>query len=119
MSRTNTEPFHQIVRNDTLGLRTAFFYERGARPATTPILVGSYVVLRKPLPDTPMTQYMIMDGSNVAAIQISYPTPEDCHTAVTQFREKNKVAHLHLAAGTKKPRKYAWSIKKNRRQEAA
>ncbi|WP_321891742.1 beta-hexosaminidase [Paraburkholderia tropica] len=79
-------PESQQSRRDTLGLRSVVFYDPRAPRPTTPVMVGQYVVARRPLLDSIYTLYMILDGKTVVRTQISYPSEEDCASAVVRHR---------------------------------
>ncbi|WP_186137371.1 beta-hexosaminidase [Burkholderia gladioli] len=84
--------FEHPTRSDTLSVRTRVHYDRDARRPTTPILVGSTVVMRRPLPDSIYTEYLIMDGNDVARRQISMPSEADCKSALSGRAALKKVA---------------------------
>lgn len=97
-----------IPRRDTLALRTVARYDRNATRATTPILVGKYVVGRRPLPDRLHTLYLILDGNEIAHKLISFPSEADCATAIMRLREAKRAAGRAARAAignAKKPRK--------------
>jgi hypothetical protein len=52
------------------------------------MLVGKYVVARRPLHGSVHTLYMIMDGSTVVSTSISVPNEWDCETAINKHRRK-------------------------------
>jgi hypothetical protein len=115
MPRNTKEPFRRAERKDTLPLRTSFFFDRNYTSPTTPILVGTHVVYRKPLPGTRMTQYLVMDGAQVIKVQISYPSESDCRLAIEAHRAKSPV---RLVSTRRKPVK-AMTVRRNPRKEAA
>lgn len=95
-------------RRDTIGLRTIVKYDPMARRPTTPVMVGKHVVARRPLPDSVHTEYLILDGAEIVAKQISYPSEDDCATAVSRNRKAKAAASAaakEVIAKTKKPRK--------------
>jgi hypothetical protein len=53
---------------------------------TTPILVGKFVVARRPLLGSIYTEYLIMDGPVVVRTLISHPGEDDCATAISAYR---------------------------------
>ncbi|VVE28594.1 hypothetical protein PPN31114_03532 [Pandoraea pneumonica] len=73
-------------RSDTISLMSTTSYDPAAPRPTTPLLIGKYVVYRKPLAGTPLTVYMIMFGNVVAGTQVSLPTKADCDTATKRHR---------------------------------
>ncbi|HDR9337140.1 beta-hexosaminidase [Burkholderia multivorans] len=104
----NAEPPFDVVRRDTLSLRSVVRYDRDAKRPTTPILVGKYIVARRPLTDSVHTLYMILDGTEIAGSQISYPTEDDCATAIKRLRDSKRSLEAKAAAviaRAKKPRK--------------
>ncbi|MCO8644050.1 beta-hexosaminidase [Burkholderia multivorans] len=103
-----THPTFDVGRRDTLSLRSVVRYDRNAKRPTTPILVGKYVVARRPLADSVHTLYMILDGAEIAGTQISYPTEDDCATAIKWLRDSKRSLEAEAAAviaRAKKPRK--------------
>jgi len=74
--------------------------------ATTPVMVGKYVVGRRPLHGSVHTLYMIMDGSAVVATSISRPDAYDCETAITKHRRKQtaSLSDKTIAKAKRKPR---------------
>lgn len=74
------------TRRDTIGLRTRVKYDPMAPRATTPIMVGKYVVARRPLHGSVHTLYMIMDGTTVVGTSISVPDEADCSAALARHR---------------------------------
>jgi hypothetical protein len=86
--KLNTAPENQQQRRDTLGLRSVVFYDPMAARPTTPVMVGQYVVARRPLLDSIYTLYMILDGKVVVSTQISYPSEGDCASALLAYRRK-------------------------------
>ena len=86
MPRINQLPHRDVERHDTLLLRSTFHYDPMAPRATTPILVGKFVVTRQPLLGSIYTEYLIMDGPVVVRRSISHPCEGDCATAVNAYR---------------------------------
>ncbi|ALP62378.1 hypothetical protein [Paraburkholderia caribensis] len=86
MKRSNQLAPIEPPRRDTIGLRTSFHYDPMAPRPTTPIMVGKYVVARRPLLDSIYTLYMLMDGGDVVASWISHPSEGDCATAMSRRR---------------------------------
>ncbi|MDN7640370.1 beta-hexosaminidase [Burkholderia cenocepacia] len=104
----NAEPPFDVVRRDTLSLRRVVRYDRDAKRPTTPILVGKYIVARRPLADSVHTLYMILDGTEIAGTQISYPSEDDCASAVKRLHDAKRALEAEAAAvitRAKKPRK--------------
>jgi hypothetical protein len=50
-----------------------------------PLKVGTALVLRRALPGTPRTVYLVMNGMDIAGRQLSYPTPTDCAAHLRDF----------------------------------
>lgn len=88
MQRPNLNAPQEPARRDTIGLRSIVHYDPMAPRATTPVMVGKYVVTRRPLAGSIHTLYMIMDGSAVVGTSISYPNEDDCATAIKKSRRK-------------------------------
>ncbi|WP_186169813.1 beta-hexosaminidase [Burkholderia gladioli] len=86
------KPFEHAPRNDTLSVRTRVHHDRDARRPTTPILIGTTVVMRRPLPNSIYTEYLIMDGNQVARTQISMPSIDDCKTALSASKRERDAA---------------------------
>ncbi|KVN27945.1 beta-hexosaminidase [Burkholderia pyrrocinia] len=106
--KVKAEPLFDVERRDTLSLRTVVRYDRNAKRPTTPILIGKYVVARRPLSDSLHTLYMILDGAEIASTQISIPSEADCATAINRLRDTKRaagVAACDAIAKAKKPRK--------------
>jgi hypothetical protein len=78
----------ESTRKDTIGLRTAFHYDPMAPRPTTPIMVGKYVVARRPLLGSIYTLFSLMDGSHVVASWISHPSEDDCASAMRRLNAK-------------------------------
>ncbi|WP_244122228.1 beta-hexosaminidase [Burkholderia latens] len=106
--KVKAEPLFDVERRDTLSLRTVFRYDPDAKLPTTPILVGKHVVGRRPLPDGLYTEYLILDGNEIAAKQISIPSEGDCETAIKRLRDAKRTleaATTDVIARAKKPRR--------------
>ncbi|AIO40590.1 putative beta-hexosaminidase [Burkholderia cenocepacia] len=106
--KVKTKPLFDVKRRDTLSLRTVFRYDPDAKLPTSPILVGKHVVGRRPLPDGLYTEYLILDGNEIAAKQISIPSEGDCETAIKRLRDAKRAleaATTHVIARAKKPRR--------------
>jgi hypothetical protein len=101
MSRINELPHRDVSRRDTLVTRTSFHYDPTEPCPTTPILVGKFVVQRRPLADSVHTLYVITDKRDVVRMQISYPTEADCAGAVSARRATS----LALAKAKKSSKK--------------
>ncbi|MFM0647257.1 beta-hexosaminidase [Paraburkholderia bryophila] len=93
-------------RKDTIGLRSIVKYDPMAPRATTPIMVGQYVVARRPLHGSVHTLYMILDGSAVAHTSISAPNADDCHTAIAKHKRRiaATLTEKTIAKAKRKPR---------------
>ncbi|MGR8018915.1 beta-hexosaminidase [Burkholderia cenocepacia] len=91
-SKARTLPLVDVERRDTLSLRTVTRYDRSARRPSTPILVGKYVVGRRPLADSVHTEYLILDGTEIAGKQISIPSEGDCATSIKRLRDAKRAA---------------------------
>ncbi|AIO23500.1 hypothetical protein [Burkholderia cepacia] len=87
-----TLPLVDVERRDTLSLRTITRYDRNARRPSTPILIGKYVVGRRPLADSVHTEYLILDGTEIAGKQISIPSEGDCADAIKRLRDAKRAA---------------------------
>ncbi|NTZ07270.1 beta-hexosaminidase [Burkholderia metallica] len=98
-------PFVDVERRDTLSLRTITRYDRNARRPSTPILVGKYVVGRRPLADSVHTEYLILDGTEVAHKQISIPSEGDCATAIKRLRDAKRAAGMAASNAIDKAKK--------------
>ncbi|KVL84972.1 hypothetical protein [Burkholderia stagnalis] len=108
MPRIKALPAVDATRRDTLVLRSIVRYDRNAKRPTTPILIGKYVVARRPLSDSLHTLYMILDGAEIAGTQISIPSEADCATAINRLRDTKRAAGVAASdaiAKAKKPRK--------------
>ncbi|AXF22307.1 beta-hexosaminidase [Burkholderia pyrrocinia] len=98
-------PLVDLERRDTLSLRTIVHYDPNARRPSTPILVGKYVVGRRPLPDSVHTLYMILDGAEIAHSQISIPSEGDCASAIKRLRDAKRAAGLAASKAINKAKK--------------
>ncbi|WGS40746.1 beta-hexosaminidase [Burkholderia sp. JSH-S8] len=108
MPRSKALPIVDAPRRDTLVLRTIVRNDPKAERPTTPILIGKYVVARRPLSDSLHTLYMILDGAEIAGTQISIPSEADCATAINRLRDTKRAAGVAASdaiAKAKKPRK--------------
>ncbi|MEX3915996.1 beta-hexosaminidase [Paraburkholderia sp. BR10872] len=92
------------TRRDTIGLRTIVKYDPMAPRPTTPIMIGDYVVARRPLLDSIYTLYMILDGKTVVSTQISYPSEGDCASAVLAHRRKQAASMAESTVAKAKKR---------------
>lgn len=81
-------------RRDTLGLRTIVRYDPRAPRPTTPVMVGKYVVARRPLPDSVHTLYMVMDGNEVVGTSISIPSEGDRATFFARRNNSRRLAAM-------------------------
>lgn len=75
-------------RRDTIGIRSIVKYDPMAPRPTTPIMVGEFVVARRPLHGSVHTLYMIMDGTAIARTAISHPSEGDCRDAINALRRR-------------------------------
>ncbi|MCA8214225.1 beta-hexosaminidase [Burkholderia cepacia] len=107
MPRINarTLPLVDVERRDTLSLRTITRYDRNARRPSTPILVGKYIVGRRPLAGSVHTEYLILDGTEIAHIQISIPSEGDCATAIKRLRDAKREAGVEASQVIDKAKK--------------
>lgn len=46
------------------------------------LAVGSYTVIRRPIPRTPHYTYTVMDGNTPVLVDMSYPTEDLCAEAI-------------------------------------
>jgi hypothetical protein len=107
MQRPKLKAPQELTRRDTIGLHTHVKYDPMAPRATTPVLVGKYVVARRPLAGSVHTLYMILDGSTVVSTSISVPNEYDCEAAINKHRRKQQAASLAdktIAKAKRKPR---------------
>jgi hypothetical protein len=74
--------------------------------ATTPVMVGQYVVARRPLHGSVHTLYMVMDGTAIVATSISYPAVGDCASAIERHRRRTaaRPTDTTIAKAKRKPR---------------
>lgn len=117
MQRLTSTSNQEIVRRDTIGLRTIVKYDPMAPRPTTPILVGKYVVARKPIADSVYTLYMIMDGRDVVRAQISYPSEADCEGAI-RAAANARTETARALAKAKQSSKKGWQARPMRVKEA-
>jgi hypothetical protein len=117
MPRINERPHREVQRTDTLTLRTRVKYDPMAPRITTPVMVGRYVVHRKPLLGQLYTLYLIMDGADIARTQISYPSEGDCATALHASKNAKRIAAVSI--GKAKKGKKGWQAKPMKIREAA
>ncbi|KVL50802.1 beta-hexosaminidase [Burkholderia cepacia] len=103
--KARTLPLVDVERRDTLSLRSVARYDRNAKRPTTPILVGKYVVGRRPLADSLHTLYMILDGAEIAGTQISIPSEGDCASAIKRLRDAKRAAGIEASKAIKKAKK--------------
>ncbi len=94
-----------LTRRDTIGLRSIVKYDPMAPRPTTPVMVGEYVVARRPHPDGVYTLYMILDGTDVVQTQISYPSEGDCADAVHRHRERQAASMAATVAAQAKAKR--------------
>ncbi|WP_049098131.1 hypothetical protein, partial [Burkholderia cepacia] len=92
--KSPTFPLVDIERRDTLSIRTITRYDRNARRPSTPILVGKYIVGRRPMADSVHTEYLILDGTEIAHKQISIPSEGDCADAIKRLRDAKRAAGI-------------------------
>ncbi len=92
-------------RRDTLSLRSVVRYDRNAKRPSTPILVGKYVVGRRPITDSLHTLYLILDEGDIAGTQISIPSEDDCAQAVKRLRDKKRTAAKTASMTIRKAKK--------------
>ena len=118
MQRLTSTLQPETVRRDTIRLRTIVKYDPMAARPTTLILVGKYVVARKPIADSVHTLYMIMDGRDVVRTQISYPSVADCEGAIRAAANARTETARALAKAKKSSRK-GWQARPMRVKEAA
>ncbi|MGG5542988.1 beta-hexosaminidase [Burkholderia vietnamiensis] len=107
MPRINarTFPLADVERRDTLSLRTIKRYDRNERRPSTPILIGKYVVGRRPLADSVHTEYLILDGTEIAAKQISIPDEGNCADAIKRLRDAKRAAAVEASSAIDKAKK--------------
>ncbi|MBR8429405.1 beta-hexosaminidase [Burkholderia cenocepacia] len=106
-------------RGDTLSLRTIVRYDRDYRRPSTPILVGQYVVMRRPIPAAIETEYLIMDDREVVRRQVSIPSEDDCATAIKTARRKRQAAEHAAKAAIEQAAQKATPRRKQAAKEAA
>ncbi|MFL9899035.1 beta-hexosaminidase [Paraburkholderia fungorum] len=105
MPRLKLNAAPEPTRRDTIGLRSTFHYDPMAPRATTPVMVGQFVVARRPLAGSVHTLYMILDGTDVVGTSISYPNEDDCARTVNKHRRKQQASSLADKAIAKAKRK--------------
>lgn len=103
--KAQTLPIVDVERRDTLSLRSVTRYDRNAKRPTTPILIGKYVVGRRPLADSLHTLYMILDGAEIAGTQISIPSEGDCASAIKRLRDAKRAAGIEASKAIKNAKK--------------
>ncbi|MGY4831996.1 beta-hexosaminidase [Burkholderia pyrrocinia] len=103
--KARTPPLVDVERRDTLSLRTIRRYDRSERSPSTPILIGKYVVGRRPLADSVHTEYLILDGTEIAHKQISIPSEGACASAIKRLREAKRAAGMVATNAIKKAKK--------------
>ena len=103
--KAQTLPFVDVERRDTLSLRTITRYDRNARRPSTPILIGKYVVGRRPLVDSVHTEYLILDGTEIAGKQISIPDEGNCADAIKRLRDAKRAAGIEASRAIDKAKK--------------
>jgi hypothetical protein len=118
MQRPTSTSHAEIARRDTISLRTIVKYNPMALRSTTPILVGKFVVARKPLADSVHTLYLIMDGRDVVRTQISWPSETDCEGAI-RAAASARIATVRALAKAPKSSKKGWQARPMRVKEAA
>ncbi|WP_249178677.1 beta-hexosaminidase [Burkholderia vietnamiensis] len=103
--KSPTFPLVDIERRDTLSLRTITRYDRNERRPSTPILIGKYVVGRRPLVDSVHTEYLILDGTEIAGKQISIPDEGNCADAIKRLRDAKRAAGMAASNAIDKAKK--------------
>ncbi|WP_338638248.1 beta-hexosaminidase [Burkholderia pyrrocinia] len=103
--KARTLPLVDVERRDTLSLRTITRYDRNEHRPSTPILIGKYVVGRRPLADSVHTEYLILDGTEIAHKQISIPSEGDCASAIKRLREAKRAAGVAATNAINKAKK--------------
>lgn len=103
--KARTLPIVDVERRDTLSLRTIVRYDPNARRPSTPILVGKYVVGRRPLADSVHTEYLILDGTEIARKQISIPDEGTCADAIKRLRDAKRAAAIEASKAIDKAKK--------------
>ncbi|MFM0315980.1 beta-hexosaminidase [Paraburkholderia nemoris] len=107
MQRPRLNAQQEPTRRDTIGLRSIVHYDPMAPRASTPVIVGKYAVARRPLAGSVHTLYMILDGVQVVGTSISYPSEDDCASAIkrNQRKKAESLAESTIAKAKKrKPR---------------
>ena len=103
--KARTLPIVDVERRDTLSLRTIVRYDPNARRPSTPILVGKYVVGRRPFADSVHTEYLILDGTEIARKQISIPDEGTCADAIKRLRDAKRAAAIEASKAIDKAKK--------------
>ncbi|HDR8956761.1 hypothetical protein [Burkholderia vietnamiensis] len=103
--KSPTFPRVDVEHRDTLSIRTITRYDRNARRPSTPILVGKYIVGRRPMADSVHTEYLILDGTEIAHKQISIPSEGDCATAIKRLRDAKRAAGMAASNAIDKAKK--------------
>ena len=103
--KARTLPLVDVERRDTLTLRTVARYDRNVQRPSTPILVGKYVVGRRPLADSLHTLYMILDGAEIAGTQISIPDEGNCADVTKPPRDAKRAAGIEASTAIDKAKK--------------
>ena len=103
--KARTLPLVDVERRDTLSLRTIARYDRNKRRPSTPILIGKYVVGRRPLADSVHTEYLILDGTEIAHKQISIPDEGNCADAIKRLRDAKRAAGVAASNAIDKAKK--------------
>lgn len=105
MQRPRLNVPQEPTRRDTIGLRSIVHYDPMAPRASTPVIVGKYVVARRPLAGSVHTLYMILDGSDVVGTSISHPSEDDCASAIKRNQRKKAESLAESAIAKAKKRK--------------
>ncbi|WP_371141727.1 beta-hexosaminidase [Burkholderia cepacia] len=103
--KASTLPIVDVEHRDTLSLRTIVRYDPNAQRPSTPILVGKYVVGRRPLADSVHTEYLILDGTEIARKQISIPDEGNCADAIKRLRDAKRTAGVAASNAIDKAKK--------------
>lgn len=98
-------PLFDVERRDTLSLRTVVRYDPNAPRPSTPILIGKYVAHRRPLADSVHTEYLILDGTEIAGKQISIPDEGNCADAIKRLRDAKRAAGIEASKAIDKAKK--------------
>ena len=103
--KTLPPPAYESTRRETISLRSVVKYDPMAPRPTTPILVGQYVVARRPLQGSVHTLYMILDGAEVVRTSISIPSEGDCADAITAHRRRQAASITDVVIAKAKKRR--------------